>query len=725
MANMLSTGISGLTAAQVALNTVGNNITNAGTDGYNRQIVIQTEQISQNGGRYTIGGGVNVVAVQRQYSQYLTNAVTSSNSSMQRASTFNDLATTLNGALAGSGDLQTAMDNFYGGFGTVANAPSDPSARQALLGNASSMTSMFNTLANQFSAQNSQINSQITGTVSSINGLTSTIASLNKQIASLGTSGAAAANDLLDQRDEAIKSLSSYVGVSAVPEANGTISVYSSSGQTLVNNNTSYALSTGTDQYDPSQTTVLDSAGNDVTSKISGGSLGALLDYRSSVLEPAQNQLGLAATALANSINTQQSKGLDLNGQQGAPILSVSAPGVLPSSANKGTGAVTASVSDISQLTSSDYILKYDGTNWNLKTTSGQNVPLTTNPDGTLSAAGMTFSPSGTAQAGDSFEIEPTRGAAASLSVAMTDPSGIAAAAALTANPGSANTGTGTVGSVSVTDPTNPALLGGATITFTSATAYSVTDAAGNTTTGTYTAGQPITADGWSLTLNGAPGSGDTFSVAANGGGSGSAGDAVSAAATANSTNTGTGTVGAVSVKDPTNPALTSGATIKFTSPTAYSITDGAGHTFTGTYTAGQPITADGWSVTLNGAPATGDSFSVSAHTNGLNGNSNALTLAGMADVGVLDGGKTTTIDSYAALTTQIGSAGSQATTNLATQTSLNNQAVGAQQSLSGVSLDEEAASLVKYQQSYQASAQIISAAQTIFTSLLTAVQAT
>jgi flagellar hook-associated protein 1 FlgK len=723
MANMLTTGISGLNAAQVALNTVGNNIANAGTDGYNRQIVIQTEQVSQNAGQFTIGGGVNVVAVQRQYSQYLTDAVTSTNSSMSRASTFNDLATSLNGALAGSGDLQTAMDTFYSAFSTVANAPSDPSARQALLGNASAMTAMFNTLSSQFSAQNTQINSQITGTVANINALTSNIATLNKQIASVGSG--TAPNDLLDQRDEAIKNLSTYVGVNAVPEANGTISVYSSSGQTMVSGNNSYALSTGTDQYDPSQTTVLDSSGNDVTSKISGGSLGALLDYRSSVLDPAQNQLGLAATALANSINTQQAKGLDLNGKQGGPILSVSAPGVLPSSNNKGSATVTASVSDISQLTASDYILKYDGTNWNLSTTSGQNVPLTTNPDGTLSADGMTLSPSGTAQAGDSYEIEPTRNAASSLSVSMTDPSGIAAAAALTADAGSANTGTGKIGSVSVTDPTNPAVLNGATITFTSATAYSVTDAAGNTTTGTYTAGQPITADGWSLTLSGAPGSGDTFSVAANGGVGSSSGDAVTANAVANNSNTGTGTVGSISVKDPTNPSLTSGATIKFTSPTAYSITDGAGHTTTGTYTAGQPITADGWSLTLNGAPATGDSFAVSAQTNGLNDNSNALALAGMADVGVLDGGKTTTIDSYATLTTQIGSVGSQATSNLATQTSLNNQAVGAQQSVSGVSLDEEAASLVKYQQSYQASAQIISAAQTIFTSLLTAIQAT
>ncbi|HVC17020.1 MAG TPA: flagellar basal body protein, partial [Rhodanobacter sp.] len=96
MSDMLGIGISGLSAAQVALNTVGNNISNTNTPGYSRQLVQQTEQISQSNGRYTIGSGVNVVAVQRAYSAYLTSAVQNSNSSLQRATTFNDLASTLN-----------------------------------------------------------------------------------------------------------------------------------------------------------------------------------------------------------------------------------------------------------------------------------------------------------------------------------------------------------------------------------------------------------------------------------------------------------------------------------------------------------------------------------------------------------------------------------------------------------------------------------------------------
>jgi flagellar hook-associated protein 1 FlgK len=232
---------------------------------------------------------------------------------------------------------------------------------------------------------------------------------------------------------------------------------------------------------------------------------------------------------------------------------------------------------------------------------------------------------SGTAQVGDSYQVLPTRGAATGLAVTLTDPSGIAAAAALKAGAASGNTGSATVGSIGVQD------------------------------------------------------SGD-----AN---------------------------------------LFAGATVAFTSGTAYTITDGAGNTTTGTYTSGTPITFDGWNLTLTGTPAAGDSFTVAKNSDGLSDNSNALDLAALADQGVLDGGKTSVVRSYANLTNQIGTAGSAASSNLSTQTSLYNQAVSEQQSVAGVNLDEEAASLIKYQQAYQASAQVISTAQTLFTSLIAAIQ--
>lgn len=629
MSSMLNIGISGLNAAQVALSTVSNNIANAGTSGYSEESVLQVETIAQSNGQYSIGGGVNVVAVQRAYSQYLTSALWSSNSSLQSATTSANLTGTLNSLLSNSGNLQTALDNFYSSFSSVAGSPSSSSVRQAALGDASSLTSVFNTLGQQLSQQSTEVNQEIGNTVTSINSLSSQIAALNGQIAQAGVGSNP--NSLLDQRDNLVQQLAGLTGISAATDSNGAISVYTSAGETLVSGTQSYALSSGDNQYDPSSTDVFDSSGNDVTSQLTGGTLGALISYRSTVLEPAQNALGQSAIALASSVNGQQAQGLNLNGQQGQAIFSVGSPSVLPSSKNSASGAtVSASVSDVSQLTSSDYILSYTGSGtgtngWSLATTTGQSVPLTANSDGTLSADGLTFSVSGTAQTGDSYEIQPTRNAASSLAVTMTDPKGIAAAAALTASAATTNKGTGAAGAVSVTHSSNANLLSGATVTFGAGGTYTVTDGAGNTTNGTYTAGQPITADGWSLSLSGTPSSGDSFTVAAN--------------------------------------------------------------------------------------------------TNGLNDGSNATALASLADAGVLDGGDTSVVASYANLTAQIGSAGSEANAELTTQTNLFGQAESSQQSLAGVNLNQEAANLVQFQQAYQASAQVISTAQQIFTSLITAIQ--
>ncbi|RAO77220.1 flagellar hook-associated protein FlgK [Dyella jiangningensis] len=622
MSNLLSIGASGLNAAQVALTTVGNNISNVNTPGYSRQSVVQNESISPNGGRYTIGSGVDVDSIQRAYSDFLTSAVWSSNSSLQRATTYNNLTTTLNSMLSASGNLQSSLDSFYGAFDTVANTPGVASSRQSLLGSAGSMVTTFNTLAQQFTAQQGQVNSQISTTVDGINSVSKSIADLNAKIRQAGNN---VPNDLLDQRDTMIQTLSGYVGVSTYQQTDGTISVYASSGQALVSGDKSFALSTGKDAYDASRTSVLDTTGTDITTKISGGTLGALLDYRSNVLDSVQNQLGQAAVALATSVNTQQSKGLDLNGNQGGPMFSVPAPAVMGNTNNKGTASVSASITDVSQLTTSDYVLSYDGSNWNLATTSGQSVPMTTNPDGSYSANGLTFNLSGTAQKGDSFQIQPTRAAASGLTLTMTDPNGIAAAAALTSKAATANTGTGSIGAVTVDDPTNAALLSNATLSFPTAGTYQVTDSSGN--------------------------------------------------------------------------VLGSGS-----------------------YAPGQTISANGWSVTPSGTPAANDSFTIGINSNGLNDTSNALALASLADKGVLNGGKQSVIDSYGTLTTNIGTVGSQAQTNLTTQTSLHNQAMSAQQSVSGVNLDEEAASLVRFQQAYQASAQVISTSQTIFSSLISAI---
>src|SRR6185312_4794695 len=241
-------------------------------------------------------------------------------------------------------------------------------------------------------------------------------------------------------------------GISVAAQPDGTLSVYSTSGQALVSGSYAYGFQVGSDAYDAGSTSV-----HDISSRLSGGTLGALLNYRRNTLDPAQNQLGRAALALAQGVNAQQAKGLDLNGNQGGPLFSVPAPTVAGASGNQGSATVGASVSDLGALTNDNYVLTYTGSasapsvkGWALATSSGRTVTMTANANGTLSAEGLTFSVSAGAQVGDSFQIRPTRNAASGLALATSDPSAIAAAAALKGTAAGTNTGGATVSAVGV-----------------------------------------------------------------------------------------------------------------------------------------------------------------------------------------------------------------------------------------------------------------------------------
>jgi flagellar hook-associated protein 1 FlgK len=619
MADLLSTGVSGLLAAQVGLSTVGHNVSNANTDGYSRQQVSFAARAPQQDGRYYVGTGVDTQAVQRAYSQYLNSALWSAASAQGRANAYQSLTGQLNNQLSGSSNLQSSLDAFFGSVQDVANAPSDTASRGVLLARAGALASTFRALSGQFNSLDGQVQRQLTDTVASINSDSASIAKLNERIRA--ASGGSQPSDLLDQRDALIKKLSGEVGISVAPQNDGTLSVFVGNGQALVSGTQSYELSTAPNTYDATRLEVVDKGtGAVLSNRIGGGTLGALLDFRSNVLDPAQNQLGRAALALADTFNAQHAQGVDLSGQLGGTFFSVGGPLVQAASSNTGSATLAASVSDVGALGSQDYVLSYDGSAWNLKNGSGASVAMT----GTGTAAdpfkagGLSFTVSGgAASAGDSFRIQPSRGAASSMAVAITDPNKVAAAAPL---------------------------LG-----------------------------------------------------------------------TAAGANTGTAGVAGVTVADGSDPNLFNASSIVFSSPTSYSIDGGPAQTFT----AGTPIVHNGWSLSLSGAPAAGDSFGVQANTNARGDNANALKLGAVANQGILDGGVTSVGGAYSQLVGQVGSAGSLADDAATTQTAVYNQAMAAQQSVSGVNIDEEAANLVRFQQAYQASAQVITAANTVFNALL------
>lgn len=528
MANILSIGKSALNAAQVGLDTTGHNIANASTVGYNRQIVIQGAVAGQDSGFGFVGKGTEILAVRRIYSEYLSSQVLSAQTSKGQLNSYYTQIQQINNMLADpTVGLSPALQGFFNGIQDVNASPNSSVARQSLLSSAESMVSQLKSVDAQLREIGQGINSQIVASTTTINAYARQIAVLNESIEKAqGRSDANAPNDLLDQRDQLLAELSKEVRVSVVKQP-GSYDIYVGNGIPLVIGSKTYNLTNVASATDPSRLEVAYQS-NGVTTTLSdnvlsGGKLAGLLEFRSETLDVAQNSLGRIATVLATTFNEQHSLGQDQSGAIGGNFFNVAAPLVTTNNNNTSTGVVSATFTDVKLLTTSDYRLSFDGTNYTV-TRLTDNVVLSSTTLAAAQAAtaaqGFSFSiASGPLAAGDKFLIRPTANGASGISLAITDTTKIAIAAPILASATSTNTGTGKIsaGVVNTPPPVNANLQQPVTITFTSPTTYNVTGTGtGNPVGLTYTAGSDITYNGWTVQVSGTPASGDTFAISPN-----------------------------------------------------------------------------------------------------------------------------------------------------------------------------------------------------------------
>jgi flagellar hook-associated protein 1 FlgK len=523
MGDILSTSVSGLLAFQQALDVTSNNISNSATPGYSVESIKLAEQPGSGTGGGYFGNGVNVQSVTRSYDEMLASQVRSSQSSYSSFNTLSTQAAQIDNMLSSSSTGLTAtLQSFVNSLQSLSTAPASTAQRQVVLSQAQSLVTQLRSYQAQLTTQSQGLEAQVGNTVNQVNTLAQNIASLNGQIAA-ASGGGQSPNQLMDQRDSLVDQLSQYVNVNAITQSDGQMDIYVGSGQPLVVSGTAQTLVASTDPNDASESNIGIAAGNgnvsDITKEINGGTLGGLLTTRSQVLDPTENALGQIAIGIASVMNQQQASGMDLTGAQGQPMFAVGPPQVMPSTTNTGTGTVGATITDASQLTTDNYKLTYSGTTWDLQdTTTGQPVTMTgTGTSGDpFVAAGVSIVVSGAPDAGDNYIIKPTAGAVDGMSVALTSPTQIAAASLGASAAASGNTGTATISAPSITDPTNWT-NGSYTIAFTDPTDYQVTDSGGNVvTSGTYTAGSPISFNGEQVSISGTPASGDTFTVGPN-----------------------------------------------------------------------------------------------------------------------------------------------------------------------------------------------------------------
>lgn len=427
--SIFSIGLSGLNTAQVALNTTSNNITNVYTPGYNRQITILGES--------GVGNGVQVDDVQRQFSQFVAGQLNRSQSASSALDSYQTQISQIDSLLADSkSNLSTLMQGFFSSLTDLSSTPSDPSARQGVIGAADTMTAQFRSLDGYLNDMQQGINSQIGDQVFQLNNLSKQMASLNQQISLAKARTGEAPNSLLDQRDQVVADMSKIADVELTVQDGGSYNITIGGGQTLVSGTNNFSLQAIASPSDPTRTVVgyQDGAGNVRAldeSSITGGELGGLLTFRSETLDKTQNQLGQISVALAQGFNAQHAQGYDLNGDAGGDFFSIGQPVAFSNANNTGGATLSANFSsDLSGLTANDYDVSYSGGTYTVKPSDGS-ASFTVTPDpstGALSFGGMTVTISGTPQNGDSFQLQPVRRAAGQLQNAIHDTAKIAAA---------------------------------------------------------------------------------------------------------------------------------------------------------------------------------------------------------------------------------------------------------------------------------------------------------
>jgi flagellar hook-associated protein 1 FlgK len=629
MPDILRTGLSGLLAFQRAMATTGHNIANVATAGYNRQVTDLATRPPQGFGNGFIGNGVDVTTVRRIFDQFSVQNLRTATSNAGLTDSVATFASEIDDILGDSNSgIAKGLQDFFNAWQDVANNPASTPARQVLLSQAQALANRFNEMSTRLDDTANSLNAKVRSATDQINSLASELASINEDIQrASGAVGGQPPNDLLDKRDAILTQLAKLTSVSTTQDSDGALNVFIGNGQPLVLRNVAVKLQTAPSTSDPSRLDVFftgSGGSTNITNQLTGGELGGYLQVRDQLLDPARNQFGLVAVALAQTVNSQQAAGLDLKGQLGQDLFSVSGPQVLARSTNTGAATVSTTVSTLSGLTGDEYDLRYDGVSYSLlRVSDGSSVTLS--GAGTVAnpfvADGLSIVVTGAPAAGDAFRIQPTRTGAESLRAVLTDPRAVAAAGPIRTAAATTNTGGATISQGDVLDATNPALLSTVTIQFLTANTYSV-----------------------------------------NGAGSFA-------------------------------------------------------------YTSSADIDVNGWRVQLSGTPSVGDAFTVQRNSSGIGDNRNALLIAGLQNRAVLAGGTASLSAAFGALVGSVGTEAQQAGINRDAQAAIASQALEKVQASSGVNLDEEAADLVKWQQAYQAAAQTIAVANTIFDALISAVR--
>ncbi|WP_339726264.1 flagellar hook-associated protein FlgK [uncultured Paraglaciecola sp.] len=703
-ADLFSIAKSGLNASNQLLTTAGNNIANVNTEGFVRE---RTSFVSE------LTGGVGQSTTERVLNVFAQNQLRRDTTLQGEHESFYNKTAVIDSVFASEANsISSSMSRYFASVQTAADDPTSLAGRLLVLGEAQSLIGQIGTVSGFLRDKEEEMNLEITAQIQKVNSLVQNIADLNDAIVVNQVNNQYdEPGTLKNQRDSAILELAGLMSIETRESSNndGRVMVNLTSGESLVLQDGSFNVITVDQDADLNYMSLqLSSNGKPTTLNIKedeiGGAIGGLLRYRDEVLEPSRRELGQIALTITESINTQNRQGMDLDQQLGSDVFLLPEFAGLeyPDNVNINsvvTGRIASGAAG--EITSADYQVEINSVTAGVPPTLDITVTAL-NPDGSvikdvngndiiqnypavdaqagtftkvLGGVELEFSSGASYTAGDQFLIQPTKNTADQIEVLMTRPEDLALASPIRVNADIGNLGDGQV--------------------------------IGTVVTNTFVD--------------------NTFADSAASGFDGSGG-----VHGPGSSPTGAGGVGAP-------------AQIFFTASDEYEVRDSAGNTITTVSgvtslnnllaqaegTAGWPAAFSalddypGFDLSLNGVPKAGDSFTIAYNSDGLNDNRNGLALADLQNQNIMQvnnsgaGDPISFHEAYANIVSDVGQKTASADIALQASEALKSQSSDWFQSVSGVSLDEEAANLVRFQQTYAAAARLLSTAQDIFDTIL------
>ena len=778
MSSIFGIAVSGLNAARASLTTTSHNISGVDTAGYHRQVNGQASNMANYTGAGYIGNGVQTTSISRVYDSHLEKVVQSNTAMESYYSTQEAQLDQLDGIIADPDvGITPALQSFFESLQvlTQPNMPASIPSRQAVVNQAQALVTRMQTMDARIEEIREGVNTGIRLTVDNINAQANKIAELNKQIQQLSLGDQIVPNDLLDARDQAVLELNKNVKATVVKQDGNVYNVFIGSGQSLVLGEIPMQLAATPSRDDPQRYAVSYKENNMLFeipgSQIDGGSLGGLLNFRRDALDVAQNALNRIAIGFAQSMNAQHLLGVDVNGvpvaskvssqQEFFAIKSFAADLRVPANSNN-TGTLKLQASVINYIPGSTNLTGYSqmtNNDYKFICTSPGNFSIQRQPDNALmsptdlngTALGTTIT---SAQLAAGIVLDGVK-------VELTNPTPAATITAAT----TAGTGAGVPATAAAAAAEAMAAVLAEAASPASATAIAAAQKAGYAAAAAK--GHVMTAAQMDAISHVGPGNLDASITATRGAALGTSftGDSFllqptrgaiaqmsvnvtqpsEVAASSNiigkpvATNTGSASI-ASAWQNPVNSKnmvpMQPSVGLQYVSG-AWTVTTPAGFKVilnpeaAGGYkvvtTAGEDA---GVTFKVDGTPNNNDSFTIRLKTTAEFGVSDSFNMLQMTNIQTQNtmegsgGGKPNTsfVGSYSRMVSMVANKTAEAQAAGEAATASLKEATLTRESVSGVNMDEEAANLLRFQQAYLASSKCIEIANTLFDSILNAV---